>query len=105
MNLKRPSGLWFYGAAAFAAGGALFHLAAVLIPRFGAAEYPAGYSVWRHVVFIAVNGAFAWLLVRRPIWLVWAWSVLMLQVLGSHAEPTWQSVCGSRPVDWFPWSW
>jgi hypothetical protein len=86
-----------------AAAGAVvavgIHVAALAIPAFGAAHYP-GYPAWRHVVFVAIDAAAAWLFLRRPAWFVWAFGALTLQVLYSHGGSAWSSWQRDGHVRW-----
>ncbi len=61
-----------------------WHGAALLIPSFAARHYPVGYPAWRHGVFIAINLAFSWLFLARPPWLIWPYSLLVMQILAGH---------------------
>jgi hypothetical protein len=73
-------------ATAIAAG---YHAAALSVPAFAAITYPPDYPAIRHVVFIVIDGTVAWLLLRRPWWLVWAYAVLTIQVLNGHGRAAW----------------
>ena len=68
---------------------AMFHAAAMLSPAVARIEYPPGYPTWGHVAFIGVNVTLAWLFVRRPIWLVWAFALVTLHILNGHGRGAW----------------
>jgi hypothetical protein len=53
-------------------------------------EYGPTYPMWRHVVFIVIDGSLAWLLLRRPWWLVWAYAGLTLHILNGHGRGAWR---------------
>jgi hypothetical protein len=85
--MARPArDVLFWLGSATAAAAALFHAAAMVSPTISRLEYPPTYPTWRHVLFIAIDAALAWLLVQRPAWLVWAFAVLTLQVLSGHGR-------------------
>jgi hypothetical protein len=63
---------------------ALYHGTALAVPSFAKAAYPADYPLWRHVVFIVVDGAGAYLFLKRPVWLIWPYLLLTVQVLQGH---------------------
>jgi multidrug transporter EmrE-like cation transporter len=79
---------------------AMFHAAAMLSPAFARIEYPPGYPIWRHVAFIGVNVTLAWLFLRRPIWLVWAFALLTLHILNGHGRGAWTMWVDQRRVLW-----
>ncbi len=76
-----PREILFRVSAGIAVVAALFHAVTMLSPTVGALEYESTYPTWRHVVFIIIDAGLAWLLLRRPMWLVWAFAVLTLQIL------------------------
>ena len=98
--LTRPHRLAFHLAAAGAALAAVYHLTAITVPAFGAIAYPAGYPIWRHVVFILVDATLAGLLLRRPIWLIWPYILLTIQVFNGHGVSAWRSFRGPGHIDW-----
>ena len=80
----------FRVAAAAAATAAAYHATAIAVPAFARIAYPPGYPTWRHVVFVLIDANLAWLLLRRPIWLIWPYSVLTAQVIYSHGGWAWR---------------
>jgi len=97
-NMKRA--LVFRLAAAGAAVAAGIHASALALPRFAAAAYSPAYPAWRHIVFIAVDSAVAWLFLRRPRWFVWAYAVLTAQVLYSHGGAAWTAWHRDGHLSW-----
>lgn len=84
---------WFRLAAAGALVAVAIHAAALAVPAFATATYPPGYPAWRHLLFVAIDAALAWLFLRRPGWFVWAYAILTAQVIYSHgggALASWQ---------------
>ena len=75
-------------AATFLAAG--YHLAALVVPAFARIAYPATYPAWRHVLFVIIDAGSAWLLLVRPPWLIWPYSVLVVQVWAGHGVEAWQ---------------
>jgi hypothetical protein len=92
---------WIYcaGAAAFLAA-AIYHLAAVLIPRFGVYAYPSTYPLWRHLLFIAVDVAFSWLLLARVRWVIWPMALLTLQIYNGHGRYAWMAWSRESRIQW-----
>ena len=66
---------------------AAYHCLGIMLPKL--TTYSLDYPVWRHVLFVAIDVGFAWLLLLRPIWLIWPYTVLALQQLNSHGYPAW----------------
>ena len=85
MNLSRNT------AFRLASGGcvcaAVYHCLGLVLPKYTA--YSVSYPVWRHVLFVLIDVGFAWLLQRRPIWLLWPCIALAVQQLNSHGRPAW----------------
>jgi hypothetical protein len=79
---------------------ALYHATALVVPAFAAVAYPPDYPAIRHIVFIAIDGSFAWLLIRRPPWLVWPYLILAIQVLSGHGRSAWEQWQTQRTIDW-----
>jgi len=77
-----------------------FHLAAMVNPAIARIEYDSTYPAWRHVLFIAINGAVAWLLIRRPRWFVWPFALLTIHVVAGHGYWAWHVWTFERRVDW-----
>jgi hypothetical protein len=61
------------------------------VPAFAAATYAPTYPSVRHLAFIAINLACAWLIVARPRWFVFAYALLMIQVLNGHGAEAWRA--------------
>jgi hypothetical protein len=78
----------------------LYHLVAIAVPAFRALAYAPGYPLWRHGVFVAVNATFAWLLLRRPIWLVGPFALLTVQIIQGHGVSAWRSWRDNGHIDW-----
>ena len=76
-----------------------YHAAALAVPRFAAITYPPDYLPVRHVVFIVIDGSVAWLLLRRPWWLVRAYALLTVQVLSGHGRDAWLAWRSAERVD------
>jgi hypothetical protein len=87
-------------AATGAAVAAAIHVAALTIPVFARSAYPPGYPAWRHVLFVLIDTALAWLLVKRPRWLLWPYAVLTAQVMLGHGVHAWRSWTASGRVAW-----
>ncbi len=81
-------------AAAFALA-ALFHIAALGAPSIGESS-----PVWRHALFVAVNAALCVLMVRRPRWFPYAFTLLCAQQLYSHAVSFVHVLADQRRMDW-----
>jgi len=92
---------WIYraGVAAFVAA-ALYHLAAVLIPPFGAVAYPSTYPLWRHALFIAIDVSMAWLLLKQVRWVVWLVALLTLQIYNGHGRYAWMAWTRESRIQW-----
>jgi hypothetical protein len=73
---KRPL-FWFFPAVFLVA--ALYHVAALVMPSLG-----IGGLNWRHGLFMAIDCAGAYLMLRRPHWFVLAYAILMVQQLWGH---------------------
>jgi hypothetical protein len=82
--------LAFRLAATAFAFAAAYHAAAMAVPAFARIAYPASYPLLRHVVFVLIDGSFAWLFLSRPIWLIWPYSILTIQVISGHDGATWR---------------
>jgi hypothetical protein len=79
---------------------AMFHAAAMLSPAVARIEYPPSYPAWRHVLFIGIDLTLAWLFLRRPMWLPWAFAVLTFQILNGHGRAAWAMWAEQRHIDW-----
>jgi hypothetical protein len=92
---------WIYraGAAVFLAA-AIYHLAAVLIPRFGDYAYPAIYPLWRHLLFIAIDLIFSWLLLAHVRWVIWPMALLTLQIYNGHGRYAWMAWSHESRIQW-----
>jgi hypothetical protein len=92
---------WIGPAAAAAfLGAAIYHLAAMLIPRFAAAAYPSGYPLWRHLLFIAINVSMAWLLLKQVRWVVWLVALMTIQIYSGHGRLAWTMWTRESRVAW-----
>lgn len=98
--IRSPRYLIFRLAAVGAAVAAGFHAAAMLSPEIARLEYEPTYPIWRHVVFIGIDGVLAWLFLRRPSWLVWAYGLLTLQILNGHGRGALRIWIAQHRVDW-----
>jgi len=78
----------------------LYHAAALSIPAFAKAAYPATYPPLRHVAFIIVNSLAAFLFLRRPRWFIWPYLVLTAQVLQGHGVRLRQTWVDARQINW-----
>ncbi len=83
-----------------AAAAAAIHLTALTVPVFARSVYVPGYPPWRHALFVLIDGTLAWLLVRRPRWLLWPYLVLTAQVMLGHGVSAWHSWTASGRVAW-----
>jgi hypothetical protein len=63
------------------AGAAVYHAVAFFDPAFS-----DGGAHWRHAVFCAIDLLFAWYILRRPRWFLWAFGLLTLETLWSHGS-------------------
>ena len=55
-----------------------------------------------HVLFILIDGNLVWLLLRPPMWLVWPYAVLTLQVLNGHGRSAWEQWHEAGRIDGIP---
>jgi len=92
--------LLFQVAALAFGASATFHATAVASPSIARLEYAATYPAWRHVVWIGIDASLAFLLLRRPRWLVWVFGLLTAQVLNSHGRGAWQMWSNGHGLDW-----
>ena len=81
-------------AAGFGVAASL-HAAALVVPTI---LEPSPW--WRHLLFVAINGAVAVLLVRRPAWFAFVFALLALQQLISHGLSGWSVWILERRIDW-----
>lgn len=79
---------------------AAYHLTALLVPAFAKIAYSAHYPVWRHIIFIFIDGTFAYLFVARPNWLIWPYILLTLQVINGHGRGAWLVWREQQQIDW-----
>jgi len=79
---------------------ALYHLAAIAVPRFGAMAYPTTYPLCRHLLFIAINTSFGVVFLRRPTWLIWPYTLLVLQNFNEHGVAAWTLWQRESRIDW-----
>src|SRR5215208_3340245 len=87
------------GAVAFL-GAAVYHLAAVLIPPFGAHAYPATYPLSRHLLFIGINLTMAWLLLKQVRWVVWPVALVTAQIYNGHGRYVWMVWSDESRIAW-----
>jgi hypothetical protein len=76
--------------AAMIALAGLYHMLGLVMPAISP-QTPA----WRHALFVGINIATAWLMLRRPPWFWAVFAVLTLQQLYGHGGKiirVWQSV-------------
>jgi hypothetical protein len=90
----------FRACAVSAALATAFHAMAMASPAVARLEYEPGYPIWRHVIFIVIDGSLVWLFGRRPRWLVWPYALLTLQVLNGHGRGAWSLWVEHHQVDW-----
>jgi hypothetical protein len=74
---------------------AVYHFAGFLRPDLVA---PA--PKWRHAAFIAIDWLAAWLLVRRPGWLIWPFAALTINSVAGHAWRAWTWWTCDHTIDW-----
>src|ERR1700733_5636015 len=79
---------------------ALYHAAALFIPAFAKAAYPATYPPLRHVAFVIVNSLAAFLFLKRPRWFIWPYLVLTVQVLQGHGGRLWRAWGDEHQINW-----
>jgi hypothetical protein len=77
------------------AGAAVYHAAAFFHPAFS-----NGGAHWRHASFCAIDLLFAWYILRRPRWFVWAFGLLTLETLWSHGSHAWRLWSTEGRPDW-----
>jgi hypothetical protein len=87
-------------AAAALSFASLYHLAAITVPEFGAMAYPPTYPFWRHVVLIVINTSFAALFLRRAVWLIWPYALLVLEIYRGHGVDAWTVWHREARIDW-----
>jgi hypothetical protein len=85
-------------AAGFATA-ALYHLAALTIPAFAKIAYAPTYPPLRHIIFILVDGAAAYLMLLRPRWFIWLYLALTAQVIRGRGGRAWQTGSQHRGID------
>jgi hypothetical protein len=73
---------------------------ATAVPKFATISYPADYSAWRHVTFVLVNTGFAWFFLSRPVWLIWPYAVLTIEVIHGHGSGAWRLWRQAARIDW-----
>ena len=78
----------------------LYHVAALSIPAFARMAYPVEYPPARHLIFIAIVWAFAYLFLRRPRWLIWPSLALTAQVVYGHGMYAWRHLAQSKGIEW-----
>jgi hypothetical protein len=86
-------------AAGFATA-ALYHLAALTIPAFAKIAYAPAYPPLRHIIFILVDGAAAYLMLSRPPCFIWLYLVLTAQVVQGHGTRAWQTWPLHHRINW-----
>jgi hypothetical protein len=79
---------------------ALYHVAAIAIPAFGAMAYPPTYPLWRHLIFIVVNTIFGALFLQRRTWVIWPYALLVLQIYNGHGVGAWRLWQREDRIDW-----
>lgn len=79
---------------------AVYHLAAMIVPKFAAIAYPPSYPMWRHAVFIIINTTFAAWFLTRPSWLIWPYTILVFQIFNGHGIDAWTLWQHERRIDW-----
>jgi hypothetical protein len=52
------------------------------------------------MAFIVVNTTFAALFLRRPIWLIWPYALLVLQIYQGHGLGAWTLWRRETQIDW-----
>ncbi len=98
--MTRSRTLAFRLAAAASVFAAFYHATAIAMPEFGRLAYPPGYPLWRHIVFVLIDGNLGWLLLRRPIWLIWPYAALTVQAAASHGGAAWMMWRQNGRIDW-----
>ena len=81
--------------AILALGAAAYHLAAYIHPAFSSGGSPA-----RHAVFVVLDVLCAWLLLKRPLWFVFAFAAAAVQVVWSHGTHAWHLLQNEERYDW-----
>jgi hypothetical protein len=71
--------------------GAGYHLIAALLPAFGIAG-----PRWRHILFVGIDLLTAWYMLRRPLWLLPAFLVLVAQQVYNDGGRIWRWWHGGR---------
>ncbi|MEO8174263.1 MAG: hypothetical protein ABI581_14310, partial [Sediminibacterium sp.] len=74
-----PDEVFFYFAAVFAAGTAVYHILFIF-------SHSGNSPVWRHIIFCCISIAGVWALLKRPPWLIYPMIVLTLQQWYSHGN-------------------
>jgi hypothetical protein len=97
---KSPSSIPFRLMAVIFGLAVLYHAAALSIPAFAKAAYPATYQPLRHVAFIIVNSVPAFLFLKRPRWFIWPYLVLTAQVLQGHGVRLWHTWVDAHQINW-----
>ncbi|MFN8244551.1 MAG: hypothetical protein U0X40_10910 [Ferruginibacter sp.] len=85
--------LVFFLAAAAALAAMLYHVKGFMNPT---PLRPA----WRHAVFVAVNTALFYGLLKRPDWFTWFFGLVTLQQLYSHGSSALAEWHTQHRVDW-----
>ncbi len=75
--------------------GAGYHLFAVISPGFDLSGSPL-----RHLLFVGIDLLTAWYMLRRPLWLLPAFLLLVGQQSRAHGGRLWRWWQEGRGVDW-----
>jgi hypothetical protein len=69
----------------------IYHAVAIML-RLG--------TPWRNGLFCAIDLVFAWFLLKRPLWFVFAFGALTIEALLSHGSHAWLLWHTERRADW-----
>jgi hypothetical protein len=94
-----PSPLRFRLLAALIALGAVFHAATFLRAALGPAHV-LNESVWRHLLFVFIDGGIAVALLYRPPLLVPALALFLCQQTSTHGIQLWRQWSAGHTIDW-----
>ena len=83
---------------------AIYHGLAFFFPALEKAVYGAawlpGYPPRRHLAWVAIFTTLAWLLLRRPKWLLLPYTVMVVQQFNGHGHNIWRLWTQSGLVSW-----
>lgn len=103
-HLRFSLPLAFRVAALATLGVAIYHGLAFIYPAITKAVYGAGwlpgFPPRRHLAWVAIDVTLAWLLLRRPKWLLLPYTIMVVQLFNGHGRNVWRLWTRSGLVSW-----